>query len=169
MLRPKGKPTAREVAQGFLISLESKNPLLDFEKVLIEKNGIDENKYRWEARYLEVAATEYAFYSLRESKFADRVAAVRREYWKFWQDLSSKGGESAFIVNQCRARLATYAPAMDKHAQGGVNLAIATEFAHQFDPVPEETTLLLLTAGTAIFNGALYSITEMLAKTDIEL
>jgi len=64
MLRPQGKPTAREMAQGFLVSLESETPLTDLEKPLIEKHRIDENKYRWEARYLEVAATEYAFYSL---------------------------------------------------------------------------------------------------------
>src|SRR5713226_9529329 len=118
MLQPEGKPTAREVAQGFLISIASENPLTDLENSLIEKHGIDENKYRWEARYLEVAATEYAFYFLREGKFADRAAAVRREYWKFWEELSTKGGESAFIASQCLARLETYAPAMDRDVQG---------------------------------------------------
>jgi len=157
------------MAQGFLVSLESETPLTDLEKSLIEKHRIDENKYRWEARYLEVAATEYAFYSLREGKFADRVAAVRQEYWKFWQELSSKGGESAFIVGQCRARLKTYAPAMDKDAQGGIGLAISTEFAHQFEPIPDAALPALLAAGTAIFDGAFYSVTEMLAKTDVKL
>ena len=51
MLRPKGRPSAKEVAQGFLISLASEEELIDIEKALIEKYGIDENKYRWEARY----------------------------------------------------------------------------------------------------------------------
>lgn len=169
MLRPQGKPTAREMAQGFLISLESENPLTDLEKSLIEKYGIDENKLRWESRYLEVAATDYAFYSLREGKFADRVAAVRQEYWKFWQELSSKGGESAFIVNQCRARLKAYAPAMDKDAQGGIGLAVSTEFAHQFAPIPDGALPSILAAGTAIFDGAFHSVAEMLAKTEIKL
>lgn len=169
MLKPEGRPTAREVAQGFLISLEAENPLTDLENALIEKYGIDENKYRWEARYLEVAATDYAFYSLREGKFSDRVAAVRREYWKLWQDLSSKGGESAFIVSQCRARLKIYAPAMDKDAQGGIGVAVSTEFAHQFDSIPEGALPSLVAAGAIVFDGAFYSITEMLANTDIKL
>ena len=169
MLQPEGKPTAREVAQGFLINLASENPLTDLEKSLIEKHSIDENKYRWEARYLEVAATEYAFYSLREGKLADRVAAVRREFWKLWQEFSSKGDESAFVVGQCRERLKAYAPAMDKDAQGGFGSTVSTEFAHQFGAISQEALLWLSSAATAIFNGAFYSTTEMLAKTDIKL
>ena len=169
MLQPEGKPTAREVAQGFLISLASENPLTDLEKSLIEKHGIDENKYRWEARYLEVAATEYAFYSLRKGKLADRVAAVRREFWKLWQEFSSKDDESAFVVGQCRERLKTYAPAMDKDAQGGFGSTVSTEFAHQFGAISQEALLWLSSAATVIFNGAFYSTTEMLAKTDIKL
>lgn len=166
---PKAKPTAREMAQGFLMSLETENSLTELERSLIDKHGIDENKYRWETRYLEVAATEYAFYALREGKLGDRVAAVRHEYWRFWQELASMGGESAFIVNQCRARLNVYAQALDKDTRADVGLAVSTQFAHQFDPIPYGALPALLTAGGAVFDGAFQSVTEMLAQTDIEL
>ncbi len=165
----KGRPTAKEVAQGFFISLASDKELIDAEKTLILDHGIDENKYRWETRYLSVAATEYAFYSLREGKFSARARAVREEYWTLWKEFQSKDEESAFVVAQCRARLELYAPAIDKDASGAWGAFAAHEFARQFGSVSDMVLLLLENAGIAVFDGTLYAVTEMLGKLDVEI
>jgi len=165
----KGRPTAKEVAQGFFISLASDKELIDVEKTLIRDHGIDENKYRWETRYLSVAATEYAFYSLREGKFSARARAVRQEYWTLWKEFQTKDKESAFVVAQCQARLKLYAPAIDRDATEAWGGFAAGEFARQFGSVSDIVLLQLQMAGLLVFDGTFYAVTEMLGTLDVEI